>query len=168
MRGDQVRTLAPVAASLRVTLPTLAPQSKTTSDGLNIEHIPSNRPCAWAARRFLVSRRFILAKRSSISISSGDFTLDSVTCGHPLIMFSSRMLLLFCEYHKLKFIMKPTAHLTRSESLPTTTVFQIASPKPPLVHIRRIHTLSADCEFAKHHISRLQRKSAMTGRTAAS
>jgi len=27
--------------------------------------------------------------------------------------------------------------------------------------------LSADCEFAKHHISRLQRKSAMTGRTAA-
>ena len=29
------------------------------------------------------------------------------------------------------------------------------------------HSLSAHCEFAKHQILRLQRKSAMTGRTAA-
>jgi hypothetical protein len=44
----------------------------------------------------------------------------------------------------------------------------VAGRQRPFAQLQQIHTLSANCEFAHYRISHVQRKSGLTGRTAAS
>ncbi len=62
----------------------------------------------------------------------------------------------------------------KKPSVPSLNLYQIvdsrivAGRQQPFAQLQRIHTLSANCEFAHYRISHVQRKSGLTGRTAAS